>query len=260
MEHILSPEAVTQNLGTRFIGQRVIGYPSLPSTNELAKEEARRGAVAGTVVIAEEQTAGKGRLKRAWLSPRGSLALSVILYPGLEYLPALIMVASLAVARAIEAVTGLEAQIKWPNDVLIKGKKVCGILVESEVLGEAVSYAIVGIGVNVNLRVSDFPELSSAATSLSHELGREVSRLGLLKRLLVEMERLYLALLGGGSIYEEWRGRLATLGKEVSVASGEAEYSGIAESVARDGSLLVRRPDGSLSRIVAGDVTLRHQT
>ena len=260
MKHALSPEAINQGLDTRFIGQRVTCYPSLPSTNELAKEEARRGVAEGTVIVAEEQTAGKGRLKRAWLSPKGSLSLSVILYPALEHLPSLIMVASLAVAHAIKAVTGIEAQIKWPNDVLIGSKKVCGILVESEVRGEAVSYAVVGIGVNVNLKVSDLPELAPAATSLSHELGREVSRLRLVKSLLVEMERLYLALLGGGANYEEWRGRLATLGKEVSVASGEAEYSGIAESVARDGSLLVRRSDGSLSRIVAGDVTLRHQT
>ena len=260
MKQVLSPEAVTQNLDTRLIGQRVLCYSSLPSTNELAKEEARREAVAGTVIIAEEQTVGKGRLKRAWLSPRGSLSLSVILYPGLEYLPSLVMVASLAVACAVEAVTGLKAQIKWPNDVLINGKKVCGILVESEVRGEAVGYAVVGIGVNVNLRVSDFPELSLAATSLSQELGRAVSRLGLVKRLLVEMERLYLTLLDGGAIYEEWRASLVTLGREVLVTSGDAQYSGIAESVARDGSLLVRRPDGSLSQIVAGDVTLRHET
>jgi BirA family biotin operon repressor/biotin-[acetyl-CoA-carboxylase] ligase len=260
MKQSLSPSSITQDLDTRIIGQRVICYPSLPSTNELAKEVARQGAVEGTVIIAEEQTAGKGRLKRAWLSPRGSLSLSVILYPSLGYLPSLIMMASLAVARSIETVSGLEAQIKWPNDVLIGGKKVCGILVESEVRGEVVGYAVVGIGVNVNLRITDFPELLPAATSLSHELGREVSRLDLVKGLLVEIERLYLALLGGGSIYEEWRDRLATLGKEVCVASGEATYSGIAESVAGDGSLLVRRHDGSLSRIVAGDVTLRHQT
>lgn len=260
MKHSLSTEAIAQNLATRLIGQRIIYYPSVTSTNELAKVEARRGAVEGTVIVAEEQTAGKGRLKRAWLSPRGSLALSVILYPSLEHLPSLIMVASLAVARGIKAVTGLESGIKWPNDILLNGKKVCGILVESEVRGEAVDYAVIGIGINVNLRVSDFPEILPAATSLSQELGGEVSLLGLVIRLLVEIERLYLALLSEGSIYEAWRDSLVTLGREVYVVSGKARYSGIAESVARDGSLLVRRPDGSLSRIVAGDVTLNHQT
>ena len=260
MKHSLSPEAIAQNLATRLIGQRIIYYPSVTSTNELAKVEARRGAVEGTVIVAEEQTAGKGRLKRAWLSPRGSLAFSVILYPSLEHLPSLIMVASLAVAHGIKAVTGLESGVKWPNDVLLNGKKVCGILVESEVRGEAVDYAVIGIGINVNLRVSDFPEILPAATSLSQELGGEVSLLGLVIRLLVEIERLYLDLLGEGSIYEAWRDSLVTLGREVYVVSGKASYSGIAESVARDGSLLVRRPDGSLSRIVAGDVTLHHQT
>jgi BirA family biotin operon repressor/biotin-[acetyl-CoA-carboxylase] ligase len=260
MKHNLSPEAIAQNLAARLIGRRVIYYPSVASTNELAKIEARRGAIEGTVIITEEQTAGKGRLKRAWLSPRGSLALSVILYPALEQLPLLIMLASLAVARSIKAVTGLAAGIKWPNDILLNGRKVCGILVESGVRGEAVDYAIIGIGVNVNFRVSDFPEILPTATSLSQELGREVSLLGLVIRLLVEIERLYLALLGEGSIYEAWRDNLVTLGKKVYLASGKARCSGIAESVARDGSLLVRHPDGSLSQIVAGDVTLRHQT
>ena len=260
MADSLSTEAITRNLDARIIGRRVIYYPSLPSTNELAKEEARRGAEEGAVVIAEEQTLGRGRLKRAWLSPKGSLALSVILYPGLEYLPFLIMLASLAVVRSIEAVTGLQARIKWPNDVLLNEKKVCGILVESEVRGEVVNYAVIGIGVNVNLRIPDFPELLPAATSLSQEMGGEVSRLGLVRRLLVEMDRLYLVLPGGGAIYEAWRDSLATLGQEVCAASGEAEYAGIAESVARDGSLLVRRPDSSLIRVVAGDVALRQRT
>jgi BirA family biotin operon repressor/biotin-[acetyl-CoA-carboxylase] ligase len=260
MKHSLSPEAITRHLATRLIGQRVIYYPSVASTNELAKIEAWRGAVEGTVIIAEEQTAGKGRLKRAWLSTKGSLALSVILYPALEHLPSLIMVVSLAVARSIKAVTGLEAWIKWPNDILLNGRKVCGILVESEVRGEAVDYAVIGIGINVNLSVSDFPDRLPTATSLSQELGREVSLLDLVRGLLVELERLYLTLLGGGSIYEAWRDSLVTLGEKVYVVSGKARYSGIAESVARDGSLLIRRPDGSLSRIVSGDVTLHHQT
>ena len=257
VEDSLSPTSITANLATRFIGQRVIYYPRLTSTMEVAKREARRGATEGTVVIAEEQTAGKGRMKRVWLSPRGSIALSIILYPGIVYLPSLIMLASLAVVRSIEAITGLRLQIKWPNDVLINGKKVCGILIESEVMGNIVDYSIIGIGVNVNLRLYDFPEIQPTATSLSNELGGEVSRLSIIRHLLVEIERLYLALLAGGSIYEEWRDSLETLGRRVHIKSGEAIYEGIAESVSRDGSLLLRCSDGSLTRIVAGDVTLR---
>lgn len=256
-ESSLWAAAITDNLGTRFIGQRVIYYPSLTSTNDVAKQEAQRGAAEGTVVIAEEQTAGKGRIKRAWLSPRGSIALSVILYPELGYLSSLIMIASLAVVHCLEKVTGLKSQIKWPNDILINGKKVCGILIENEVKGNKVDYAIIGIGVNVNLRLSDFPEIPPTATSLSQELGRDVSQLDMIRCLLAEIERLYLALPAGGSVYQEWRDNLVTLGKKVQVSSDETTYEGIAESVTKDGSLLLRQSDGSLTKIVAGDVTLR---
>jgi len=257
IENSLSPAAITDNLETRFVGQRVIYYPSLASTMDEAKREAQQGAAEGTVVLAEEQTAGRGRIKRAWLSPKGSIALSIILHPSLAHISSLIMVASLAAVHCIEKVTGLKAQIKWPNDVLVNKKKVCGILIESDVRGNTVDYSIIGIGINVNLRLSDFPEISPTATSLSHELGRSVSRLDMIRCLLVETERLYLALPAGESVYQEWRDKLVTLGKRVQVRSGDATYKGIAESVASDGSLLLRQSDGSLIKIVAGDVTLR---
>jgi len=253
----LSQAAITHNLETRFVGQRTIYYPSLTSTMAVAKREAGQGAAEGTVIIADEQTGGRGRLKRVWLSPKGNIAVSVILYPSVAYLPSLIMLASLAVAHSIEAVTGLKSPLKWPNDVLINGKKVCGILIESKVRGGVVNYAIIGIGVNVNLKLHDFPEIQLTATSLSDELGREVSRLSVIRQLLIEIERLYLALLAGGSIYEEWRDSLETLGRRVQVKSGNTIDEGIAESVSRDGSLLLHHSDGSLTKIVAGDVTLR---
>ncbi len=257
VDNNLSPASITSNLGTHFVGQRVFYYPSLTSTMEVARREAQLGAVEGTVVIADEQTAGRGRIKRVWLSPKGSIALSIILYPSVVYLPSLIMLASLAVVHSIEAVTGLRSQIKWPNDVLVNDRKVCGILIESSVRGSIVDYAVIGIGLNVSLRLSDFPEISPTATSLSDELGRDVSRLSVIRRLLVEVERLYLALQAGGSIYEEWRDSLVTLGRRVRVKSGKTMYEGIAESVARDGSLLLRHSNGNLSKIVAGEVTLR---
>ena len=257
IENILSPASITNNLETHFVGKRVIYYPSLASTMEVAKREAQQGAAEGTVIVADEQTAGKGRIKRAWLSPKGNIALSIIFYPHIASLPYLIMLASLAVVHTIEAVTGLKSQLKWPNDVLIKGRKVCGILIESKVRGDIVDYAIIGIGVNVNLRLYDFPEILPTATSLSDELGRDVSCLSLIRRLLVEIESLYSTLSSGDSIYEEWRDSLVTLGRRVRVKSGENAYDGIAESVAKDGSLLLRCSDGTLTKIVAGDVTLR---
>ena len=253
----LSPASVTDNLETHFIGQRVVYYPSLTSTMKVAKREAQQGAAEGTVIIADEQTVGRGRIRRIWLSPRGNIALSIILYPSIVYLPYLIMLASLAVVHSIENITALKAQLKWPNDVLINDKKVCGILIESDVKGDRVDYAIIGIGINVNLRLADFPELSPVATSLSDELGREVLLIEVVRHLLVDVERLYLALLPGESIYQQWRDRLVTLGGEVEVRWGKTMYVGVAESVAKDGGLLLRQSDGSLTKIVAGDVTLR---
>jgi len=257
VEDSLSPAAITDGLATRFIGQEVTCYPSLPSTNDVARHKARQGAKEGMVIVAEEQTAGRGRIKRLWLSPRGSVALSIILYPPLAYLPSLIMVASLAVARSIEQVTGLKAKIKWPNDVLVNDKKICGILVESDVRGNKVDYAVIGIGINVNLELSEFPQIAPFATSLSRELGGKVSRREVIRSLLTEAEKLYLALAAGDSVFKEWRDNLVTLGKKVQVSLGETTYKGVAESVAADGSLLLRQSDGSLLKIVAGDVTLR---
>ena len=253
----LSAAAITSNLKTSFVGQRVIYHPTLPSTNDVAKQEARQGAAEGTAVIAGEQTKGRGRIKRTWLSPKGSLALSIILYPHVAHLSSLIMLASLAVVHSIETVTGLKSQVKWPNDVLVNGRKVCGILIENEVRGNTVDYAIIGIGINVNIRLSDFPEILPTATSLCHELDRDIPLLGITQQLLVEIERLYLTLLAGESIYEEWQDNLVTLGRKIRVTSGETVHEGIAESVANDGSLLLRQSDDSITRIVAGDATLR---
>ena len=255
-ENSLSPASITRGLETRFIGQRVIYHPRLTSTMEVAKREARLGAAEGTVVIAGEQTGGRGRLGRVWLSPQGNISLSIILYPDLAPLPSLIMLASLAVVPGIEAVANLKAQISWPNDVLIGGKKVCGILVESDVRGGVVTYAIIGIGINMNLRAADFPEISSTATSLLDEVGDEVSLLIMIRQLLVEIERLYLTLPSGGAVYQEWRDRLVTLGRKVRASSGNISYEGIAESVDEDGGLWLRRSDGSQIKVIAADVTL----
>ena len=257
MNEELSAAAVTRNLGTAVIGQKVLYYPVVTSTMDVAREAGQRHTADGTVVIAGEQTAARGRLKRSWISSGGNIAFSVVLYPSLSHLSSLIMLASLAVMRSIGAVTGLNSGIKWPNDVLVNGKKVCGILIENDLQGKRVNYSIIGIGLNVNLSPADFPEIESIATSLSTELGRDVSRLDLTRRLLLEMDTLYQVVLAGGSVYEEWRDNLVTLGSKVRATTIDEIYEGIAESVDRDGSLLLRAADGTLTRIVAGDVTLR---
>ena len=253
-------DAITAGLGTKVVGRNVWHYPIVASTMEAARELARQSAPEGTVVIADQQTAGRGRLGRTWLSPEGSLALSVLLYPDFSELPSLIMLASLAVADAIRNVTGLGSQIKWPNDVLVNGRKVCGILIENRIgrvrQGE-VNYAVIGIGVNVNVPAAALAEVRPPPTSLSTELGRPVSIQELTRDLLKQMDRRYLELKSGGSLFETWRDRLVTVGRPVRVTSGEASLEGIAESVERDGSLSVRTNDGRLTRVFAGDVTLK---
>jgi len=256
----LSAALISEGLDTRLLGRRVLYYPRLRTTMDTARREALRGTPDGTVVVAGEQTAGRGRLKRTWLSPRGNLALSVVLYPERDHVHSLTMVASVAAARSIEVVTGLAPELKWPNDVLLGGRKICGILVETSLRADRVDYAIVGIGVNVNLEPAAFPELPPATTSVSREAGREVSRLDLLRSLLRELDRLYLAESAGEAVYREWRDRLVTLGKPVRVTSPGITLEGTAESVGPDGSLLLRLPDGTLERVLAADVTLRGQT
>ena len=258
VEDNLSSESITDNLGTSHIGREVFCYKRLTSTNDVAIEAAKQGAVGGTVILADEQTVGRGRIKRKWLSPGGSIALSVILYPDIEYLPSLIMLASLSVVYSVQAATGLKPEVKWPNDVLLKGKKICGILIESDLWRDRVNYVVIGIGINVNVRLADFPEISQTATNLSDELGRTVSRQEIIRHLLVEMDKLYLTLQSGGSIYEAWRDNLMVLGRHVYITGGKNRYEGTAESVARDGSLWLRQADGKLVRIVAGDVTIRY--
>ncbi|MBN2240033.1 MAG: biotin--[acetyl-CoA-carboxylase] ligase [Dehalococcoidales bacterium] len=253
----LTAELISSGVDTRIIGQKVMYYPTASSTNEIAIQESHQGASEGTVVIAGEQTRGRGRLSRSWLTPEGNIALSVLLYPHKSILHSLIMMASLGVCYAIEGVTGLVTQIKWPNDVLINGRKVCGILIESDVRKDKVKYSVIGIGLNVNVDKNELVGIPTPATSLQNEAGRDISRLRLVQELIAGLDNLYLSLSAGGSVFEDWRDRLVTLGTEVRVTSGNEVIEGLAESVDSEGNLLVRTPDGKLNRIVAGDVTLR---
>jgi len=238
------------------VGGELHYYHHLATTMEAAKELAKKGAAEGATVIAGTQTAGRGRIGRTWLSPEGNLAMSIMLKPTLEKLPQLIMIASLAVVRTIKNVAGIEANIKWPNDVLIKGKKVCGILIENEVKGNKVNFAIIGIGINVNLDPLAFPEIAEIATSLSSELGAEISKAELISTLLFEFEQLYLKAQAGTPLYREWQENMETLGRWIQVKTGKTVEQGKAETVTEKGNLILRRIDGSLAEIVVGDVTV----
>jgi BirA family biotin operon repressor/biotin-[acetyl-CoA-carboxylase] ligase len=256
-DDVMNKSLITKGLNTRFIGQNVLYYPVTTSTNDIARQQALAKCPEGTAVIADRQTSGRGRLKREWVTPQGNIAVSVVLYPARKELPFLTMLAALAVQYAIRKTTGLKCQLKWPNDVLINGKKVCGILLESRAAANSVDYAIIGIGINVNMKLADYPEISAIATSLADETGEEVSRAATLQNLFVEMEKLYLRLQAGESILAEWRENLVTLGKQIHVRAGDDVFEGIAEAVAEDGSLLLRCADGRSMTFTAGDVTLK---
>jgi BirA family biotin operon repressor/biotin-[acetyl-CoA-carboxylase] ligase len=245
-----------KHLNTSFVGKQIYYYESVTSTMEIAKRLAREAAVEGTIIIADKQTAGKGRLSRIWLSPANNLAISIVLRPTLMTMLKLIMVASVAAVRAIKEVTDIDAQIKWPNDVMIKGKKVCGILIENEFKGDKPNFSIIGIGMNINLNPSIFPEIASLATSLLYETGHEIPRTELVRVLLLELEKLYLQAQDGDSVYEEWQRNMETLGKVIRVQSGDTVEQGKAEAVTKNGNLVLRHSDGSISEIVAGDVTI----
>jgi BirA family biotin operon repressor/biotin-[acetyl-CoA-carboxylase] ligase len=236
---------------TKILGKDLRCYLEVPSTNEAAKEIAR-GCQDGTVILAEVQTEGRGRLNRSWLSPPGGVWMSLILKPELPVAHAyrINMAVGVAIARTISCLYGLRAGIKWPNDILVNERKLSGILTEISAEMDRIEYAVVGVGVNANVDVDDFPE-EWRATSLSRELGFPVSRVELVQRLLEEVEEAYTRI-GSPEIYREWRDLSATLGRRVRVASHEGEFEGQAVSLSEDGALSLSTSSG-IRRVLAGD-------
>jgi len=254
----LSPESITRDLDTKIVGRRVLCYQRIESTNDTAARLAKEVTTEGTLVIAEEQSSGRGRLDRRWQAPpMSSLLMSIIFYPAL--LPSqtqrVAMVCSLGLLAGIRLVTGLEPRLKWPNDVLIGGKKVAGLLSEAGISGNKVSYVVVGMGLNVNLDPASLADVALPPTSLAHELGYLVDRLALLRHILREIDARYLSMRQGWSPREEWAANLATLGQSVSVYLGDEVLAGIAEDIDENGMLLLRGTDGALHRLPVGDVT-----
>lgn len=260
----LSSEGIREGLRTTFVGHELVYLEEVESTNAVARRLGQEGAAEGTLVVADYQSAGRGRLGRRWQAPPGSsLLLSLLFRPSLApaQMQRLTMACGLAVADAIEARTGLRVGLKWPNDVVIGGRKAGGILTELELQGGAVAFAVVGIGLNVNLdpgTLADLPEdTRPPATSLSQALGQPVPRLTLLLTLLEAVEVRYLALRQGRSPHREWAERLTTLGRRVVVSGAGRRLEGVAVGVEADGALQLRLDDGRLEAVWAGDVSLR---
>lgn len=265
----LYPEEVARGLGTRWLARRIHHHESVDSTNTRALELARAGEPHGTVVIAEVQTAGRGRLGRSFFSPpHRSLYASVILRPELPLTeaPTLVLASAVAVAEAVAAEAGPAApvRIKWPNDVLLGGRKTSGILMELGAEAARIDHVVMGIGVNLNLRRSELPdEFRERATSLSAELGRSIDRVAFARRLFGTLEEVLDAHAAGGfeALRSRFEARSALTGRVVRVEGGPGEeVRGVALGLDRDGALLVAPPGEPPRRVLAGDVTLVRET
>lgn len=258
---ILSVEEVRQKLSTTRIGRQLVCLAETASTNADAFRLAEAGADEGTTVIADAQSGGKGRRGRVWSSPAGvNLYCSIVLRPAImpHEAPQLTFLSAVAVARAIEGTAALNPEIKWPNDVLINGRKVAGLLNEMSAETDRVNFVILGIGVNLNMTRAQFPtDLRSPATSLLQEKGLPVNRAQFAARMLGELDRLYADFLlhGFGPVRDEWQQRCNAAGREVVVSEAGVEtVRGMFHGIDGDGALLLRFPGGTVERILSGDV------
>ncbi len=257
----LYPWEIREGLRASRFGREIRHFETTGSTQDVARQLAEEGAPEGTVVVAEEQRSPRGRLGRAYHTPRGGLWFSLLLRPrkAPEEVICLSLLTAVGVHRAIEIVTGLRPLVRWPNDLLIDARKVAGILVEMASEQDVLRYVVVGIGVNVNLGERDFPEdLRPIAVSLRQALGRDVPRVQLLQRVLKEMETAYDTYLreGARSVLDAWKALPTILGQPVTVESPWEIWRGVAEDLDDEGALLVRTDEGELRRVLAGDVRI----
>ena len=259
---VLSEAELLSCLKTEWAGGRTVYFDATDSTNVQAKRLAEAHAPHGTLVVSDRQDGGKGRRGRSWASPSGvGIWMSLILRPEIDPSLAsmLTLVAALAVRKGILEETGLSPLIKWPNDLVLNGKKICGILTEMSTELMEIQYVITGIGINVNQR--EFPpEIRDTATSLSLEAGRSFRRSSLIAAILKAFEKDYAAFLKTGDLsllLEEYNACLVNRGKEVCILDPSGEYRAVAEGIDESGSLLVTLPDGTRREIISGEVSVR---
>lgn len=259
---LLIPQEVQKGLFTKYIGKEIYYFPELKSTNIMAKEKAlhrAEGIDEGTLIIAERQSAGKGRLGREWFSPAGGIWLSIILYPQLSpsYISRITLMTAVAVVKAIKVCTQIESQIKWPNDILINEKKVCGILTEMSAELDIINWVVVGIGINVNIDHRKFPEdIQENTISLKEVLDKEVLRVKMLQIFLQEFEKYYESLKRKEFpfILREWKLCSHTLGKKIRVDMGERIVTGEAVNINEEGALILKKENGELVEIISGTI------
>jgi BirA family biotin operon repressor/biotin-[acetyl-CoA-carboxylase] ligase len=259
---MINVEKIMTTLETKYVGREIYYFQKLSSTNTVAKEHAEKGAKEGTIIVAETQTQGRGRLNKRWISPKGGVWLSVILRAKIaaEEAPRITLITSVAIAKTLHRLYGLKTGIKWPNDVLIDGKKICGILTEALTNGKNVKMIVVGIGINANFNLSALREdLQTTATTLKEVLKKHVDREKLICVLLKEFEECYELFREKKFkiLLEEWREMAGFLGKKIEVKSFEENWLGRAIDIDESGALIVELENNEKKRVLCGDVTVQ---
>ena len=259
---VISKEEIVSMIDTNWAGQEVYYYNITDSTNIRAKQLGDEGAPHGTLVTADQQSAGRGRRGRGWESPPGcSVYMSILLRPDIPPVkaPMLTLVMALSVAGSLKDCTDLDVQIKWPNDIILKGKKLVGILTEMSTEIDYINHVVIGVGINVNMEY--LPEgIRDKATSLRLATGHVVRRSELIASTMKQFERYYGLFLESRnleSMREEYNQLLVNRGKEVRILGGKEEYNAVALGINSEGELLVRREDGSEEAVFAGEVSVR---
>lgn len=259
---VMSKAEIDSLVDTKWAGKNVIYYDETDSTNNRAKEAGNNKEPHGTLFVADMQMAGKGRRGRVWKSPSGSsIYMTILLYPDIPPVkaPQLTLIMAIAVAEGIREVTGLETKIKWPNDIVVNGKKICGILTEMSTEIDYINHVVIGIGINVNME--SFPEdIAKTATSLRIEAGKEFRRFELIATIMEHFEKAYEAVCEVGSlepIMEDYNRLLVNCGRRVRVLEPEHEYDALALGIDKTGELQVECEDGSRKSVFAGEVSVR---
>lgn len=259
---VMSKAEIDSLVDTKWAGKNVIYYDETDSTNNRAKEGGNNKEPHGTLFVADMQMAGKGRRGRIWKSPSGSsIYMTILLYPDIPPVkaPQLTLIMAIAVAEGIREVTGLETKIKWPNDIVVNGKKICGILTEMSTEIDYINHVVIGIGINVNME--SFPEdIAKTATSLRIEAGKEFRRFELIAAIMEHFEKAYEAVCEAGSlepIMEDYNRLLVNCGRRVRVLEPEHEYDALALGIDKTGELQVECEDGSRKSVFAGEVSVR---
>ena len=259
---ILSRAELLSSMSTEWAGRNLLYFDETDSTNTAAKRAAEEGAPHGTLAVADYQSMGKGRRGRSWDAPHGvGIWMSIMCRPRLHPSCAsmLTLVAALAVADGIQKTCGLTAQIKWPNDIVVNGKKVCGILTEMSTELECINYVVTGIGINAN--TEEFPEeIRQVATSLFLETGKRIRRSEVISAVMASYERYYALFMEHENmkgLLEEYNSRLANLDNQVRVLAPENEYTGTALGIDEMGELLVKKENGEVTKVLSGEVSVR---